>query len=68
MDFILNFPDQIIPIDVKFTEIKKPKITRSFRSFLQSYALERGVVCTKNLWNRIKLKNSNVLFVPVVYV
>ena len=64
VDFILNE----MPIEVKFTEMKTPKITRSFRSFLETYKPERGVVCTKNLWHKTKTMNTNLLFVPAVYL
>lgn len=65
VDFILN---KQVPIEVKFTEMKTPKIMRSFRSFLATYRPERGIVCTKNLWHKTRVMNTNLLFVPAVYL
>ncbi|MCD6216076.1 MAG: ATP-binding protein [Candidatus Aenigmarchaeota archaeon] len=63
VDFIISD----IPVEVKFSEIKKPKISRSFRSFIKTYKPKVGIVFTKNLWAMEKMDESIIYFIPLVY-
>ena len=67
VDFVLNFGDKPIPIEVKYTEFKKAKISRSFRSFLSAYEPSRAIVFTKNFWGKTKIGKTTVAFIPVWY-
>lgn len=42
VDFVLEAGLEVIPIEVKYTKMQKPKITRSFRSFLLKYKPKKG--------------------------
>lgn len=44
VDFVLEKGLEIIPIEAKYTMMKKPEITRSFRSFLSRYKPKRGYI------------------------
>lgn len=68
VDFILTLGNELVPIEVKFTEIKKPKVSRSYRSFIKSYKPRRGIVLTKNLWGEMKVNNTTVKFIPACYL
>jgi len=63
IDFIIEYKKDIIPIEVKV----KPKITRSFRSFIQHYKPETAFVMNSNLVDKIKINNCNVFILPFVY-
>ena len=63
IDFIIEHKKDIIPIEVKV----KPKITRSFRSFIQHYKPETAFVMNSNLVDKIKINNCNVFILPFVY-
>lgn len=68
VDFVLRTNDEIIPIEVKYQSFKKPKISRSLRSFIKTYRTSKALVVTKDFWNKIKVNDTTILFVPAYYV
>ena len=66
VDFILCLQDEV-PIEVKFTEFKAPKISRSLRSFINSYKPEKCMVATKDFWGRMRVGRTKIMFVPACY-
>jgi len=67
VDFVLRIKDEIIPLEVKYQTFKEPKISRSMRSFIKSYKVKMALVVTKNFWDKMKIDNTTVLFVPSCY-
>lgn len=66
VDFILvNSDNKIIPVEVKFSSMNKPIITRGFRNFINEYGPERAVVLTKRHWDKIKIEKTEIVFAPV---
>lgn len=57
--------ENIIPIEVKYCTLLRPQITRSFRSFLQTYQPQIGFYITKNFSGSALIENCMVYFVPV---
>lgn len=68
VDFILNFENKLIPIEVKYKEFKKEKITKSFRSFLSAYAPKNAILLTKNYSGKMNVEETNISFIPIWYV
>ena len=68
VDFVVRLNDKIIPVEVKCQTFKKPKISRGFRSFIESYKPERALIVTKDFWSKIKISNTTILFVPACYL
>ncbi len=68
MDFVLNFENKLIPVEVKYRGFKKEKLTRSFRSFLSAYAPKNAVLLTKNYSGKMNIEETNISFIPVWYV
>ena len=68
VDFVLSDITRIIPIEVKFESFKKPKITRSFHSFLKNYKPKNALVVTKDFWGEKEIGKTKVKFVPIVYL
>jgi len=68
VDFVLRLNDKIIPVEVKYQTFKKPKISRGFRSFIESYKPDRALVITKDFWGKTKVGKTAILFVPVCYL
>ena len=64
VDFVLQHKNDITPIEVKV----QPKITRSFRSFLQVYKPKRGVLFNLNSIERKKINKCDVFVLPLVYI
>jgi len=68
VDFILDNRKTIIPIEVKYSRLKSPEISRSFRNFINQYKPKQAVVLTKGFWAKIKINGTKVGFIPVWYV
>jgi len=64
VDFIVNTGQQIVPIEVKFTHLKSPEMSRSFRSFLSKYSPKEAYIV--HLGSKfIEIVNgTRVCFVP----
>jgi hypothetical protein len=68
VDFVLRVNNQVIPIEVKYQTFKKPKISRSLRSFIKTYKPKRALVVTKDFWGKEKVNNTLIMFAPVCYL
>lgn len=44
VDFVLETGLEVVPLEVKHTKMQKPKISRSFRSFLLKYKPKKGYI------------------------
>lgn len=75
VDFVLNLESEsiiskkqaqnMIPIEAKFSKITKPSISRSFRSYLNTYNPERALILTKDYFELTKINNTKLLFCPI---
>lgn len=63
VDFIIEKPNQVIPVEVKST-ITASNITRSFRSFLDKYRPERGIMLSDEYCADEAISGHRVLFRP----
>jgi len=68
VDFIIKKENEIIPIEVKYSFLEKPRISRGFRSFLSEYRPKRAVVLSKNFWGEMKVNSTLIKFIPVYYL
>ncbi|MFH1777545.1 MAG: ATP-binding protein [Candidatus Omnitrophota bacterium] len=68
VDFVLHLKGEVVPLEVKFSNYEKPKITKSLASFIDTFKPARGMVLTKNYWGIIKKDNTQILFTPVCYL
>jgi len=68
VDFILRLNDELIPVEVKYQTLLKPKISRSLRSFIKTYKPQKALTVTKNFWSHEKVENSTMMFVPAHYI
>ena len=67
-DFIIEADQNIVPIEVKYSNFKEPKISRGFRSFINVYQPKCAAVLTKNFWGEMKVGDARVAFIPVFYL
>jgi predicted AAA+ superfamily ATPase len=65
VDLIIELPDQIIPTEVKFTTMKSPRLSRSFRSFLVKYRPQWGLVFTRDYIGQTQENETQILFLPL---
>ena len=64
VDFVVHTESGITPIEVKFSELKSAKVTRSFRSFIKKYSPKIAYVVNLSLDSAIKIEDTEVVFIP----
>ncbi|NGX33105.1 MAG: hypothetical protein K1060chlam4_01166 [Candidatus Anoxychlamydiales bacterium] len=65
VDFVLYKTDnEILPIEVKYSRMKKPMITRSFRSFIEAYKPKEAIVISKNFKDKVEIEGTTIHFIP----
>lgn len=64
VDFILNVNNRIVPLEVKAVEMKSPALTRSFRSFIDSYKPDAGIVVNLSFSGVMEYGGCKIYFVP----
>ncbi len=66
VDFILyNNPDDFVPIEVKYQNLKEPALSRSFRSFIDAYHPKKGFVITNQFKATLQIKQTEIIFLPL---
>ncbi len=68
VDFVLQAGGKITPLEVKYSEFEREKISRSLVNFSGSFKPERGIVLTKNFWGKSRIGKTDFLFAPVYYL
>ena len=64
VDFVVECRDKIIPIEVK----TKPKMTRSFRSFINHYHPDKAYILNLENVKEDKVNSCAVSIIPMVYI
>jgi predicted AAA+ superfamily ATPase len=60
VDFILTEGNRIMPIEVKYTSFKSPKVPLGIRYFQRDYKTDKSIVLTKDYFGRA----DNAIFLP----
>jgi len=64
VDFVINKNSEIIPLEVKYSIIKKSLVKRSLRSFIERYSPKRAFIVNLNYSDTVIVDNTEVFFVP----
>lgn len=64
VDFIIHSEGEIIPIEVKHTELKKISISRSFRNFIIKYQPKRAMIINLSFKDTMVLENTKIEVIP----
>ncbi|MEK7526099.1 MAG: ATP-binding protein [Patescibacteria group bacterium] len=64
VDFVINTGTGVIPLEVKYTELKQPGTTRSFKSFLGKYKPSKAYIVHLGSDMADVLNETEVLFIP----
>lgn len=64
VDFVVRRADEVIPVEVKFSNLAKTTVSRSFRSFLQKYQPKEAYVINLTLEEKIQIGKTQVRFMP----
>jgi len=65
VDFICrDYYGNIIPVEVKASELRKPEIGKGLRSFIEKYKPDRAFLLNISLEEKIRLENTQIEFLP----
>ncbi len=64
VDFVVHDSGSIIPLEVKFSNLKNTTISRSMRSFISHYKPERAWIVNLSLESEMVLDDTTVRFLP----
>jgi predicted AAA+ superfamily ATPase len=62
VDFVIRQGEKLVPIEVKFSHLKKTTLSRSFRNFIEKYQPEAAYVINLSLQEKIQVGNTLVTF------
>lgn len=68
VDFVLQFQGNIIPIEIKYSVFKSPKISRSLVNFVDYFDINKAIIMTKNFWGKETRGKTDFFFMPVYYM
>jgi uncharacterized protein len=64
VDFVINTGVNLIPIEVKFTSLRRDKVSRSLRNFIDSYNPEKVYIINLDYSGEITINKTVVKFLP----
>jgi predicted AAA+ superfamily ATPase len=64
VDFVLENWENVTPIEVKYSHLKKPEVSKSFRSFIEKYSPKEAIIINLSLNEKMIIWNSKVIFKP----
>ncbi|MFA5776863.1 MAG: ATP-binding protein [Parcubacteria group bacterium] len=64
VDFIISEGKSALPVEVKYSRLKKPQITRSLGNFIKAYSPTEAWIVNLTLETEIKIENTTVKFIP----
>jgi predicted AAA+ superfamily ATPase len=64
VDFVINKKNELLPVEVKYGQINKPNISRSFRSFIEKYKPREAWLVSTDYENEITINETKVRFLP----
>ncbi|MFQ5640289.1 MAG: ATP-binding protein [bacterium] len=65
VDLIVERPNAVLPIEVKFKPMSSLRISRSYRSFLSAYRPEHGLIFTKDTPGQTRMADTEIRFFPI---
>lgn len=68
VDFLLAAGPGMMPIEVKFSNMKTPEVSRSLRNFISEYAPARVLVLTKGFIGKTTAGGTEIIFAPIWYL
>ena len=68
VDFVFTTGDTVVPIEVKFSNFRKPEVGRGMRSFIETYDPKVAIIATKDFIGRVKIEKTAVFFIPVAFL
>jgi len=66
LDFVLERGREILPIEVKYSNLKIAKVPQNLKSFLNSYPCQKALIINRNLDQKIKFKKTEINFINIL--
>ncbi len=64
VDFVVNTGQNIIPVEAKYSFIREPETTRSFKSFLEKYRPEKAFIVHLGEYMEDHFGDTTIFFIP----
>lgn len=64
VDFVVDFGKEIIPIEVKFKNLKEIEITRSLRNFIEKYKPKYVFIVNLSYFQTQKINSTEIISIP----
>jgi predicted AAA+ superfamily ATPase len=64
VDFVVDFGEDVIPLEVKYKRLVSPEITKSLRSFINHYKPKKALIVNMTLNKTFNLNRTKVYFIP----
>lgn len=64
VDFVVNTGRSTVPIEVKYSSLKQPETTRSFKSFLAKYKPEKAFIVHLGKYMEDHFRDTKIFFIP----
>ena len=64
VDFVLDLGNEIVPIEVKFKELKKPEVGRSLKNFISKYQPSRAWIINLGYTDKVKMDKTEIRLLP----
>jgi len=64
VDFVIDRTQEVIPVEVKYSDLKTSTLSRSFRNFVEKYKPRKAFVVNLSYNGELKLGDTFVHFVP----
>lgn len=64
VDFVIDKTTEVIPMEVKYSDIKAATLSRSFRSFVEKYKPKKAFVVNLSYSKKCTIGETEVCFVP----
>lgn len=64
VDFVISRGGEVVPVEVKYSDLKSPALGKSLISFIEKYQPEKARVVNLSLETEIRYKTTAVKFIP----
>lgn len=64
LDFVIDAGVSLIPVEVKYKELKNPQITRALKSFIERYAPPEALIINLSLYETVRINSTRVILMP----
>ena len=68
VDFVIVNAQNMIPIEVKYSNLKNPEVTRSMLSFIDAYKPKCAIILNKGFIGSTERNDTKIIFLPITYV